>query len=66
MKTDRLTHDDKYMPFTVQFCAEVDLEVVGIVKYIKETASFFKLGDTETNQPKTHVTQTDIITFADP
>lgn len=29
----------------MKFCAEVDLEVIRIVKHIKETASFFKLRD---------------------
>ena len=58
MKTARLTPSDKRVPFTVKFCAEVDLEVIRIVKHIKETASFFKLRDAETNQKPTLFKQT--------
>lgn len=34
----------------MKFGTEIDLEIIRIVKHIKETASFFKLRNTETER----------------
>lgn len=53
MRTAPSTQNGKCVPFTVKLRAEVDLEIVRIVKHVKETASFFELGDTETDKNPT-------------
>lgn len=43
---------DEHTPSAVNLCAEVDLEVLGVVKDVQEGAALIKLGDAEETQSK--------------